>query len=436
MARQNPIEQRLEVLLSEWSEFCEHEQARLLIWQAKADELSMIEAFFAKECDEDTTEAPDFFVRLQAPFTHAGGHGFALAEALIAQYEEARPEMEKAQLEAGWKPPRAAAGVDEKTALIRTLHSFYQHHAAEVPRLSVWLDADSVEDTGAYLHWLQELVHAAPAALRFFIVDCQDALLPLIEAVPQGVLAIPCNLDMPGAMGELAAADAETPGGRFRAFLVKIGGLAGAGDVAAAEALSAPAQALALAQGWPHLAALVPMTLASAYTMLQRPLEALTRYAEAEALGAQAEAITGSDGTDAPALYGTRIRLQAKLGQGAILIGQSAFAQAAEVYIQAFALAQTLLDLRSQLDCVRVASVCRERSGQTAEAVELAKEGLTLVSSMDDEMRKTSTAPYLFDHMLRISESHSAYAAHRRPLEEQAQTWFGRGWRAELVQAG
>jgi tetratricopeptide (TPR) repeat protein len=448
----NPVSLRVDALSEQWTEFATDPEARLLVWQASQAELTLVEAFHARETDAQAAQTPDFFLRVHGSFVHPQAHGYALREELIAEYDAARPALEAEGVEAGWRPPHARQGDDDVRALVRTLSSFRAHHEREIELLALWLDPADVVDSEAYLAWLQRLVHAAEPGLRFFLVDLQDACAPLVRAEPARVKAQPCELDLPGALRELAQQSAhDSPGGKFRALFVELAAAAGAGEVEHAERLAQSAGGLAIAQGWLALAATVHMALAAAHLARQRHLDALRCYSEAERLAAQAEAAAqasaaaaapaGGEAAAAPpsdpsALSSARqVRLQARLGQAATLIAHGAFGRAAEVYQAAHQLADALGDGRSQLDCLRMASVCLVRAGEPRKAWSAGLRALSVGAALDAETRKTSTFPYLCDHMLRMTEQ-PEFDPQRAPLEQQTAQLLGPDWRAALVAEG
>ncbi len=431
MARKNPIERRVDILHDQWTEFADNAAARLLVWQVKADEAPLVETFYEKETDEHATETPDMFLRLQASFGGASAHGYALRQELIDQYEAAKPALLKDGLDASWQCPYAKPQDSGLQAFVRALVSFHAHHGENIALLATWLDPDEVSDAKSYLLWLQHLVHEAAAELRFFVVDAMalPAYTPLLEAEPVLVTGQACDLDMPAALEELAQqAGTDTPGGKFRQLLVKLGAAASAGDLTIAVPMAAAATAIATAQGWPHFAALVQMSLAGGYSALGRHLEAVHCYGEAERLGAESEKIPESESNEGGAPYGTRIRLQARFGQGAGLIAHGAWPTAAQVYLQAHALAEALSDLRAQLDCFRLASVCYEQSGELQKAWDAGMRGFGIGADMDEQTRKTSTLPYLCEQLERMT-SRSEYAAHRAPLVQRAEQLLGPDFR-------
>ena len=142
----HPVVQRLEQLSDQWTEFATDAEARLLVWQATQPELSMIEAFFARESDAEAAQTPDFFLRLRAPFKLVKAHGYALREELITEYDTARPALEAEGIEAGWRAPHARQADDDVAALVRALSSFRAHHERDIELLLSTGDA-----TGAWV---------------------------------------------------------------------------------------------------------------------------------------------------------------------------------------------------------------------------------------------------------------------------------------------
>ena len=101
--------------------------------------------------------------------------------------------------------------------------------------------------------------------------------------------------------------------------------------------------------------------------------------------------------------------------------------------MEAAAIAKSLSDARTELDGYRLASVSYAEHGEVRLAWELGMRGFQSGLAMDDETRKTSTLPYLADHLLRMTQRHEAYGAHRKPLEEQLAKLLGADWRGQLI---
>jgi tetratricopeptide (TPR) repeat protein len=426
----NPVEERLGVLHGQWTSFVQRAEARLFVWRATEEEEPMIDAFFARE-SEESANTPDVFVQLARPFQGAARHGETLVTELIDLYDEAGQLPEAEQSERWCCPPPSYAANDEDY-LARALTSFRRHlfTAAPPSKLAVVLQPTQVASWRDYLLWLQRVVHKLPADIRLVVVDAARApqYVPLATAEPTRVYSQACELEVLPALEELAeGARNGTPGAELRSLQMHCATRLAAGDLQGGKEAAERSSEVAKAQGWPHLAAVTSFMLAGAFLAHGRPNDALSSYGEAESLGAQRRALELKDLTE-PA-YGTRIRLQARLGQGAVLLSCSAYKHAAAVYGQAAELAHELGDGPSELDAHRLTSFCRSQLNDADAAWERALLGLRVGVAMDDEARRSSTLPYLADHLLRLTERHGAYASQRRPLEEKFVRLLGPSWR-------
>jgi len=433
----SPITARIAQLHEQWRFFSQRKDARLLIWQASDEEQTLIDAFIAKECEAESADTPDIFVQLSTSFLSESAHGSALTMELCATYQEAS-QFAVAEQSVRWRCPSSQQTADDVQALVSVLVSLRSHLlATDGPStLAVWLMPDEVRSWEGYLLWLQRLTQKMPPNIRLLVVDQREApqYAPLAKVDPLRVLEQTCDLSVLAALEELAtSAGTDTPGGAFRKLQTECAARLAAGDVDAAVRAGMSASEVAKAQRWPHLAAVTSMMLAAAYSAQERPNEALAAYAEAERLGAEREAQETAS-TDEPA-YGTRIRLQARLGQGAVLLSCAAYKHAAVAYEQSAVLAHQLGDAPAELDAYRLASFSHSALGDAKAAWEHGSRGFQLATGMDEETRRSSTLPYLAEHLLRLTERHGAYNAHRRPLEQHLTKLLGAAWRDQIVKA-
>lgn len=181
----------LDKLLDQWLAFARDQRARILVWRATPDETDSIEAFIARECSPETARTSDLFLQLVTPF--AAEHGQALTRELRAVAEEVQ-----------WDSPPACK--DELAAVIGSLRSLRAHliDPASNTLLAVWLDPLEIREPG-YLSWLEGLALAAPAEMRFIVVDGADDFAALAAAAPARVRAVSCELDLAAALEAAAA---------------------------------------------------------------------------------------------------------------------------------------------------------------------------------------------------------------------------------------
>jgi hypothetical protein len=183
------VDAGLDKLLDQWLAFARDQRARILVWRATPDETDAIEAFIARECSPETARTCDLFLQLVTPF--AAEHGQALTRELRAVAEEAQ-----------WESPPACK--DELAAVIGSLRSLRAHliDPASNTLLAVWLDPLEIRGAG-YLSWLEGLALAAPAEMRFIVVDGADDFAGLAAAAR--VRAVSCELGLAPALETDAA---------------------------------------------------------------------------------------------------------------------------------------------------------------------------------------------------------------------------------------
>jgi hypothetical protein len=435
-----PITERLDDLNDQWVSFAENPEARILVWQARGDEELLVETFVARENDDAAAATPDTFLKLIAPFTNPAAHGYVLREELIGYYEQVREGLKADGLPSEWQCPAAQGGDDDVAAFLRALSSLREYHADPETLLCVWLDPDSACSDEAYLLWLQRIARAAPTELRFIVVDrpSAGACIPLLKVEGTRVVATPCDLDMPSALTELAQGAHEaapSAGTEFRLLLAKVGAETAQGSLTTALPLAQAAIALATTQGWPQLAALVHLMLGSAYSAHGSPLAAAQEYTEADRLAEESEkraveeGRSSSDGSAVDPLQFRQLRLNARFGQAATMMACGAWDQAAEIYLAAAPLAAALNDPRSELDCLRLASVCFAQNAELDKAWHAGMRGLQHAQGMEETARAASTLPYLGDHLLRMTENNSAFESYRAGLSKQFDALLGANWR-------
>jgi tetratricopeptide (TPR) repeat protein len=430
----HPIAARLDKLHDQWVCFAAERDARLLIWLATDDEARMVEAFVARESEGELAETPDLFVELRAPFCDAPTHGRALLAELMAQYEEVTRSEEPAH--ARWAP--AAANGDDLSRLLAALVSFRAFHVGDdsTALLAIVLAPASVVSAVEYPMWLQRLVRAAPAELRFIIAEPSASEIPLAKAEPQRVRAVRCALAMPEAVEQLARGGGEqTPGDRLRALVASLASAIEAGALTKVASLFGAAKLLVGAQGWPHHGCAVSLMVAAAYAGKERHQDALESYREAEQFAIAQEALDAAvadEGEGERRKLGTKLRLQARLGAAAVLLASGAHVRAAEAYMSAIPLAGSVGDAPLQLDCERLASFCYAQADAIRQAWDVGMAGLQRGLTMDAETRKATTLLQLVEQLVSITGKHTQYRGERAPLEQRLARDLGRDWRAQL----
>jgi len=396
-ARKNPIERRLELVHDEWLDFSELPEARVLCLLVTPDEIPMVDAFVAVESHEQAGSLPDLFVRLVSPFDAQTPYGFALCGE-FAPIAEAMHEGLEDPATPAWSPPRANRGEDDVSLWVRTCVSFADHY--QIPaQFAALLEPSTLSDLGQFTLWLQRFAQQAPARIRAVVLDDVKApqLTPLVTAEPVRVVAEPLELDMPGARLELSqeAGGLDTPGGKFRHLFVQMSNALGESKLPEAEAFGNQALAITQAQGWFGLAVPIHFALGAANAGAGQAPVANERYVKAE--------LAAIEGEKAGDVTCTKLRAQARMARGGLLVGIGQYLAAATLFTETIPFATAAEDPRMVLDCYRLTSFCYEGAQKYPEAWQAGSDGLGYATKLDQETRQTSNLPYLGEGMLRIA---------------------------------
>jgi hypothetical protein len=423
MARKNPIERRVDRVSDQWVEFAEAPNPRLLCWLAKADERPMVDAFIGVESDEQAGTLPDLFLRLRAPFMPAPPYGVLLRGELCDQARALEDGAER-PASARWAAPEHDRRESDVAFLVRTCVAFAQHF--ELPgHLALLLEPEAVSDPGAFLVWLQQAIGFAPANVRLIVVDDAEApaLSALVKAEPVRIVARPLDLDMAAARLQLSqeAGGLDTPGGQFRHLFVKLTNALGANDIQGALGYGQLALGITAAQGWFALAVPVHFALGAALAGLGRSEEANQHYGSAE--------IAATEGERAGDATCTKLKPQARMVRGGLLINMRLFRMAAQLFVETIPMAIAAGDARMALDGYRLASFCYEQDGQYDKAWQQGVDGLAYARTLDKETAGTSTVAYLGEGMMRLAKRPEYSSASLR-IEREMVALTGRtDWR-------
>ncbi len=411
-AAKNAVEKRLDLLHDQYTEFALSEQARVLRWLVRPDEVRMIETFVETESHERSGSTPDLFFLLRRPFVDPGRHGRLLVEDFVTGYEEVEAQLVEEGFDASWVPP-PMHGADDLGSLVRVANSFRAHYQSLVTHLVLVLMPQYLEaPVELWDRWLALLAARCEALeLRFVVLD--DVAAPrLVElgASPR-TWTKAAELDMPAAVEDLAKSDGdlEHPGARFRIKLAQLGEAVGKGELERARQLADAAAKLARNHGWIYLVVPVKFAYAAGLMQAQRPLEAIPVYQEAEAAAAESEAAGDPQGS--------LLRVHSRLAIGAALIAAGGHRQAAPVYEDCAALATKLEDPLMRLESWRMASYCHEVTQAYDDAWRCGLEGVSLAQTMSAEARQQSTLAYLGEGLLRICAGSSAHRGQEAAIE-------------------
>ena len=398
MAGRNAIAQRLDRLSDQWNEFASNEEARILRWLIREDELRMIETFVQFEQDARAGEIPDLFLRFNEPFEDVNTYGAVLRESLIEQYELAKEELEDSGMDSGWNPP-SAEGRHSLIAFLEACVSLQEHYADSMEKLAVVLTPDRVASDYEFQRWLWALPQQLPTTVRFAILDMIDAPAfdALAQANPERVVSVPAELDMPAAIEDLARTGGTAgPDGQFRVQFAAVAQALAKGDLDGARSSANGALAITREHNWPHLGAAVHMALAGGYLSAGKYNEAVILYRAADSVGAEVE--------ESGEAVGSKLRLQAGFGMAAAYFAAHDAAGAASVYQALVPQAEKAGDAVMLLECWRMAGHCYELAGDPGNAWDSGLRALDAAETLTPENRAQSTLPFAGDALLRIAK--------------------------------
>jgi len=394
MGRLNPVARRLEQLYGQWETFMDDTEARLLRWIVQPHEFRGVEAFFAAEDDERAGQLPVAFVRLEDPFEDPLAYGATLRQRLLDAIELAKPGDPAL---ASFVPPKVTGhGIRDLMSLAGAL---CKAEGEDLPTLALVLIPAAVGNRDGWNTWLDAALTDIPPPVRLVVFDYpgSQALAPLMQAQPTRVHSAEIELDLTGAAVEISdeAGNLETPAGQFRHAFLQLLQAVAKKDLPRAQAQANIATQVATTQKWGHLLVAVEFGLGNGLLSLAKPVDALRHFQRAETHAKRGE----EDGE----AWGKGLRLKARLGMGAAAVQAQVWPQAATLYLDTVPLAVAAEDPRSELDCLRMASYCRENAGDSFEAWGLGLAALERGEAMDEETRKTSTLGYLGTALKRLS---------------------------------
>jgi hypothetical protein len=419
-----PIVERLHELASQWADFAAEEDARVLCWQCEPDELAMIDAFVAMEDDPRVAQTEDLFVPLQAPFVPAR-YGEGLLREFIDKAAQLHAGLEDPKTVA-WQVPAARPGAQDPLPLLQACQSFIDHY--QLPGLLVlYLTPAEVPDMGALRAWLDLVTrNALPKLpkLRFVLRDDRKspALAPLVEALPDLVVATPADLDMAAARLQISenGGNLDKPGGQYRHQFVQMGNALGKPDLAAADQHAKAALDITAAQGWHALAIPIHLAMGAALAGAGKTEEANRRYVNAES-----SAVAGEQAGDPLC---AKLRVQARMCRGGLLINAASWQMAATLYAETLPLAKAVGDLGMVIDCYRLACFCLEQAKQVQPAWQQGADGLAYARTVEKKALATTTLAYLGSGLERLCKN-SQLAGSWKRIEQELTGLLGKEWR-------
>ena len=393
----NAIEKRLDELTSQWNEFAENSEARLLRWVVVDSDSARVVELFLDMQNEEASHILDLFIRFNEPFEDVNRYGFTLRQSLLNQYEDIREGIGSEGIAADWVCPEVEPEETGILAFLRTCASLRKYYEGIMVHLVAVLTPQQVEDTDGWTQWLETLAQSQLSGnVRFMVVERHETRIldQLCEAHSDQIVTLQPDLDMPGAYVKLVR---DIPGSgagfTFRRLFIAFTSAASVGNLAAAPHAGQRALKIATDQGWPQMQTVIHMALGSAFFAAGDTAAALKSYRGAN------EAIAGQDDPAAP-----KLDIQTRFAEAAMLIAEEQYEQAAEIYELIAPLAQEQEDHFALLESRRMAAYCRQQAGQYEQAWNEGHKALAAGELLDEETRTNSTLPYVGQGLLQLIE--------------------------------
>jgi hypothetical protein len=435
----DPILARLRQLDAKLEAFLGEREPRLLCWVLAPDEERMFDGFLALLRDEP--KPGRLVLWSDEPFGARAAHGVSVVRSLEENEQERADALaaedtydipwtapsppQRLQRQKGQPPP-------DQIYLRDALIDLGEQQGQDVKDLLLCLRPQSVSALEGYARWLSELGFVlSESALRVLVTASTDENFgpALVQANPRGARLVAADLDMPGALGEIAAlaTDSDEPAGRYRQSFLQAQNALGAGDFGAAVAATERATQIARVEGWSHLEFAAHQLLGGGALGLGDLRAAFVSFDKAEKA-------THHD-IRFGATWLSPLLLQARLSKGTVALTGGAFALAARLFAdEALPVARALADRRSELECLRLASNCEERRGDAPKAREHALGALAVGENMPAEERRHTTLAFVGEALLRSTRGLSQHRE-RKEIEQRMQCVLGKDWR-QLAQAG
>lgn len=416
MRPQNPIEQRLSLLYTQWDDFAGDAKARVLRWLIRADERRMLEAFLTIEDDEVGELGALFFVFTNSFAKRRYGH--ELCGGLDRQLREMETQLVALGLPR-WTGAVVEGTVSDIGSLMQTCAAVSRVFGELVETVVLVLWPEVVEDPPAFVDWLRRAARVMPDRVRVVVVDRIEA--PLLDALDgELVRSVEAGLDVPAAITELAAAapGRTSPGGRFRDAFVGMSSALAHRDLEAAREHANAALHIAREAGFDHLEVAVPFALGTGL-LGEGDIEGAIEQLRA---AAQRAVSLGIDGA-------ANLRVKSHLGLAAALFGAQAWSHAAREYATAGEWAGALDDRCTQVDALRMSAWAFECGGELDDAWAMGLAGLNVAEGLPKEDLQRSTVPWLGELLLRLSNDGARFERERMSVAPRLARLLGSGWR-------
>jgi hypothetical protein len=417
----NPVERRMMAAHEDWLSFARDKSARLVYWHTNDADAELLKVYFQSQ-----RELSNAVLELRAPFEDAEQYPFALADEIIAFYDERRAGSARSGIVADWEPP-VRQNLKSSQYLFDVIDSLMAHHPDVFPGMVFVLIPDRIGKPKAFEACLGELLSALAQSQtrvsnRVRLVLCgidKDAFASLEKARPGAVRRIEGQYQMQALPRELVAQSGERgASGQFRRLFVELSESLGHEDPARLERLRNSALAVSEANKWFDQSTTVHLLAGAAYLKWGAADQALDAYREATASAHQAR--------EASHPAGNKLVVNGLFGQASVLVTRERYLDAARRYADAAEFARADKDSILLVEALRMQAWCLDRSRERDLALDAGFRALHAGRDMEAALRANSNLQLAADWMLeRIGWLH----ARRGELERALESLYGEDWK-------
>lgn len=396
------------LLRGQWTNFAASDSV-LFRWVVAPDEVEWVHTFLDGPMDGKTK-----VLFVDAPFEVPDAHGFAVGTALLPALTATRVARTEP-----FTVPAIPRGLPDVEALALLLGAYVRHHAGSwMKNVLLVFEPERVGDERAFVRWLSALVRRLAeqtSGVRVLVLDSTMQLRyePLWRELGALAWTWAARLELPARVSAVTVAHADL--GRFEGALrvMTVRAMQAVNERKIDEATRLAKAAHDLAFGAGAFASVVPIRFAvgNGLAGAGRHVEAVQEFRAAEEAAERAEAAGDPNGL--------RLRVFARFGVGAMLLGAQEGARLAATYYEDTApLCQRLGDSRLELESQRVASLAHERAGNVHAAWDAGIRALAVVDRLTAEEREAAMLVPLADALVALTR-HRSHQDHRRGLDEQ-----------------
>lgn len=439
MLENNPVQSRMDVFLSKWTEAVNTPGVKLARIHASRDDSDMLEAFFAYILAVDTDQE-DFVLVFNTPFSDPG----RFASELLGELDEEIERWNTAEIpksipfeHIGWKGDHALAGTKNEARLfIENINSLANHmYPDKSVKVSVVLRMHYATRQQAHRWLSQALDLPFEPHVALVVSDFKDhALFDKLEShYPGEVLTLFPDFDMDGAMEEIANMGdpnkEETP---YRQHLIHLMNAVKKRNTALVEkeakaCLTIASKAVKTNPSW-------LMQFVTVYTILYNNEIGNKDYNDAVYFADKAvESALLSEHVLEPGMA-YRLIGQTHVGRGSIRAAQRKWEKANADYVRAEKAYATCADYIMQCESLRLCGWSSEKIGGGATARDYYIKAYMLIDKLTPDIVKGSTFPFVIKKIMYSNQREKVISDEQ--MDEQLIPIFGDDWRGVVSQYG